>query len=198
MNETAQSRFGVRASGPRVWPGSPGSASEKASSEALQADSMESREKNSCVHFFEGTIKTRPSTATAAIVTTWTCSARRLLRHRQWHILRDSCAPRRAQQWKARGNRRDDDWTSREGDSHGYLCDIIPRSDTGPVARKQCDLTRRRGGSRRTLTIDVLGRELRNRPRVLSNHCAMWSVIYYNFFMSHLRQLIGPVQIIRY
>lgn len=25
--------------------------------------------------------------------------------------------------------------------AHGHLCDIIPRGDTGPVARKQCDLT---------------------------------------------------------
>lgn len=46
--------------------------------------------------------------------------------------------------------------------AHGHLCDIILRGDTGPVARKQCDLTstgrRAPRASRWTLTIGVPAR----------------------------------------
>lgn len=144
MNETAQSRFGARCPGPMRT---------RSSSRPSSPDSMEPREKFVWSFFRRHNIKTqhvRPAAAPQC----------HHCRHRRYFDL--LCAQVAASQAVTHptgflrvekgatmeGARRPEKtMTGRrvEGDSHGYLCDIIRRGDTRPVTRKQCDFTRKSG-----------------------------------------------------
>lgn len=117
---------------------------------------MELREKNSCGHFSTATIKTRPRVPPPQPPPS--SPLRPALRAGCCVTGSDtSCGIPAHREGRNNGRRAASGETMTglvvEDDSraHSYLCDIIRRGDTGPVVRKQCDLTSRSGELRAAL-----------------------------------------------